>query len=450
MSAVFRKTGLAIAVLVLVVLALLSILLFSHSGNVWLWNQVVQRLEPLSGELISGDLLHGWTFSRLQWEDNTLSFTAEQVDLQWQLTPLIHSELPVQLLRVKGAILALKPAPDAPSLEKTAQQTATSPGTELHIPVNVLIHRIDVQQFSFLSDSVNVKLQSLRTDANLIDSKIQVHNALANHLHVTINETKSDSAPSSKPIELPSVFLPLPVELHQLTLNDALLEVGSEQAGIQEPVDQLTLAFQWRRSQVQNIQLRADSPRASANLQGDIDLTAAYPLNARLVGTLKKGIAEGEAGHQLAGEKVNLSAAGDLNLLRLAMTTTCPFNLALKGTVGAIAPDTPFDLNLNWKDIVWPLSQTPNQTPNQTPSQFHSSRGTANLSGNLKQYQLTMDTFVQVGHRPTTELTVRARGNLEQLELAPLTVKQPPHEHSASPETKAETKAETEGLLELT
>lgn len=450
MSAVFRKTGLAIAVLVLVVLALLSILLFSHSGNAWLWNQAVQRLEPLSGELVSGDLLHGWTFSRLQWEDNTLSFTAEQVDLQWQLTQLIHSELPVQLLRVKGATLTLKPAPDTSSLEKTTQETAVSSDTELHIPVNVLVDRIDVQQFSFLSDSVNVKLQSLSTDARLIDSKIQVHNALANHLHVTINETKSNSAPSSNPIELPSVFLPLPVELHQLMLNDALLEVESEQAGIQEPVDQLTLAFQWRRSHVQNIQLRANSPRASASLQGDIDLTAAYPLNARLVGTLKKGIAEGEAGHQLAGElageKVGLTAAGDLNLLRLAMTTTDPFNLALKGTVGAIAPDTPFDLNLNWKDIVWPPSQTPSQTADQAPSQFHSSRGTASLSGNLKQYQLTMDTFVQVGHRPTTELTVRARGNLEQLELAPLTVKQPPHEHRASPETQAK----TEGLLELT
>ena len=396
----FKKITLAGLPLMLLVAA--SVLLFTHSGNVLLWRQVVHALPALDGKLVQGELQSGWRFENVSWQDPQVAFTARAVTLSWQPMRLLSTlfstrELWVQLLAVEGGRLTVHPS----------QEQTTSANARLDIPLALDVQRIDIDDFQFATTGTDIALGSLSAGVRLQDNRLYIPQMLADNLTVQLAPAV-DNSPASEPpastdlssIRLPTVSLPLPIELNQLTLTDAQYRQGETS----EELKQLTLGFHWQGTQISQLRVAAQQTRGRVRLDGDIDLTGHYPLNLNADVTLLDDFAIPELA-PLKGQALTVQTSGDLASLALKLATEGAVNAALQGQVGLLAPGLPLNLQLQWPQLGWPLSEP----------QFTASDGSLTIGGTIDDYRLALDTVVKVAKQPASHLKLRSTGTLEQL-----------------------------------
>ena len=397
-----KKIVLILLGLPIMPLVAVLVLLFTHNGNVLLWRQVVDALPALNGELVQGELQSGWHFENVSWQDPQVSFTARSLTLTWQparlLTTLFSTrELPVQLLAVEGGRLTVHP---------THEQTASA-SAKLDIPLTLDVQRIDIGDFQFATTGTDVALGSLSANVRLQDNRLHIGQMLADELSVQLAATADDS-PVSEPsasidlssMRLPTVNLPLPIELDQLTLTDARYQQGE----LAQEFKQLTLGFHWQGTRISQLFVAAQHTLGKVRLDGDIDLTGFYPLTLNAEVTLLDDFAVPELA-PLKGQTLTGQASGDLASLALKLTTAGAVSASLQGQVGLFAPGLPLELQLHWPQLGWPLSGP----------QFTASDGSLMLSGTINDYRLALDTVVKVAQQPASRLTLQSSGTLGQL-----------------------------------
>lgn len=387
---------------------LLMYLLFSHSGNVILWNQATRHIDGLSGELVEGKLLTGWTLKNSTLENQFLIFTAETLAVEWRLSALLSRQLPVGLIDVQNSSFVLK----TNSLTDEPKQVDSSNKTFV-IPISITIDKINIEQFEFLSSYVNVSLGSLKSNLVFDHDGLSIEDILARQLKVEIPKKKSSKSANknSEPteVELPTVQLPFAISLKKLFLSDA-----SYQQGIfNETIDALSLSFDAENSQFNNIQLKAEHTLASVSLTGNMTLSDSYPLTANIDATIHKSLLDGE----LENQNFKLHTAGNLRELQLALNASGPVNTELRGSIQPLTRNLPFDFSLNWEKIQWPLSSQ--------PVMVSASHGSLIAAGNLKNYQLQLDSGIQVPQQPETSIVISGEGNLDQLQVEQLRLNSP-------------------------
>jgi|GEM_PF-1760493 len=419
-----KTVALTLLAVPVVLLVCLSLLLFTHSGNALLWRQAVQALPALDGDLVAGELQNGWQLENLSWQDQQVTFTARKVTLAWQPGQLLATlfstrELLVERLAVDGGRLTVHPLP-----EQT--ESSSSALAEFDIPLIVDVQRIDIGDFQFAMTGTDVALETLSASVRLQDNRLRIPTVLADNLTVKLATTDDSSSanqsPASAPpatvdlsaIVLPTVSLPLPIELDQLTLTNARFQQGE----LSEELKHLTLGFHWQGTQVSQLTAAAEQARGTVQLDGDLDLSGHYPLNLSADVTLLDdfGIAELTP---LKGQAVTLHTSGDLTNLALELTSKGAVNGSLQGTVGPFAPDLPLDLQLQWPQLGWPLSAP----------QYTASEGLLSVKGTVNDYRLALDTLVKVADQPATRLKLQSSGSLDnmvvdQLLLSPDRTKQ--------------------------
>ena len=406
-----RKALYTIAAVLVLLVLILATLLFSHTGNVFIWNQVAQRIDALNGELVDGQLLSGWTIEHLSWQDESVNFQSERVHLSWQLSAVLDKKLPIELIEVEQSKLQLSSNNDA------APETEKTPDSEkpLNIPLDITIARINIRDFEFASSAAEVKLDSLSTDAQLISNQLLLKQTRLSALHILIpdsKETKPENTPASdtkEPISLPEVSLPLPIELRDLQLSDGRYQQGS----VNEHVSQLNLSFNWRNTQIDKLKLSVDHDRVSASLNGQINLTKNYPLKADINASLHEPLLDG----MLAGENLTLSTSGDLTQLQLDLQGKGPVTAQITGSIAPIVSDLPFNINLNWQSLSWPLVKEPTLVSTQN--------GNLSLAGSLKGYTIKLSSGLEVPGQPLTDIKLLGKGNLDQLAIEQLLLKEP-------------------------
>ena len=408
------KKGLyAIAAVLAFLVLILVTLLFSHTGNVFIWNQMAQRIDALNGELVDGQLLSGWTIENLSWQDELISFNSERVHLSWQLSAILDKKLPIELIEVEQSKLQLSSSSDAePPPEPELSPAQTKP---LDIPLDITIARINIRNFEFVSPAAAVSLGSLSTDADLLNNQLLLKQTRINKLQVLIpdsNNTQTETTPASEtkePISLPEVRLPLPIELRDLQLTDG----SYQQSSVSEKVSHINLSFNWQETLIEQLNLSIEHDMASANLNGQINLTANYPLKADITADLHKPLLNG----MLTGENLSLNASGDLTQLQLNLQGKGPVTAQITGSVAPIVPDFPFDLNLNWQTLSWPLTDEPKLVSTQD--------GKLSLAGSLKGYTIKLNSGIEVPGQPLTDIKLSGNGDLDQLAIKQLLLKEP-------------------------
>ena len=403
-----RKALYIIATALAIVILLLVFLLFSHSGNVLLWNQATRHVNGLSGELVEGRLLTGWILENLAWENQSLIFKAGRVQINWQLSAILDDQLPVNLVDIQDPSLVLK----AISASDAAEQPPAS-NKPFEMPISITIDKINIEHFEFLSPAANISLSSLKSSLIFDQNGLAIEETLASQLNIHIPETapSKKTAPESEKaaIELPEVQLPFAISLKKLNLADATYQQGI----LSETINTLSLSFNAENSQFNNIQLMADHAMASASLAGEINLSGSYPLSAKIDATILKPMLGGE----LKNQQLKLHTNGSLSDLQLALDASGPVNANLRGSVQPITQDLPFDFSLNWKKIQWPLSSQ--------PVLISASHGSLIAAGHLKGYKLQLDTGIQVPQQPETSIVLSGEGDLGQLQVKQLRLNSP-------------------------
>ncbi|MFK0569537.1 translocation/assembly module TamB domain-containing protein [Endozoicomonas sp.] len=414
-----RKIVLVTVGSLVIVLLLASLLLFTHTGNTFIWRQLNNALPALGGELTEGQLMTGWSIRNLQWQDNLVSFQADEVTLKWQPGKFFTSkELPIQLVDVKGGNLEILPA-----TEETKPPASTTTASTINIPLDILINQINIQNFNFSIAGTRISLETFEASARLQDNQLSIPEMLADNLQILLTSQEGSTAnikastPEKQPttgidlstVTLPEIKLPIPIRLEQFTLTNARYQQGE----INEVLNRLELSFNWQATHITDLKLKADQTRANILLDGHIQLSEHYPLSLNLEATILDDFNIPELA-AIKGEEVSLKASGDLSQLQLQLSTQGAINTSLEGNMAPLAPNFPVNFALKWPKIQWPLQQ-------ETPG-FSASDGLIKMTGNLNQYQLSLATSVKVAEQPVTRLSLQSSGSLEQLTIKELSV----------------------------
>ena len=355
MRSVVRISLPGISTLVIALLLLVVLLLFTHTGNVFIWRQVTNIFPALQGELVEGQILTGWRFHNLQWQDPQISFRANDVTLQWQLNRIFERQLPISLVAIDKAHLTIQSTevtqPTNTVTEKEQSTAEPSPPT-INIPLDILIDKITVRDFQVTVPEAKVALATLEGQLQLQDNRLLIPEGRADNLHILLSE-KPDTGTSAastnaahstalgfSTIKLPEVNLPLPISLQRFVLTNAQFQQG----GMVETLARLQLGLDWQTTQISNLQLSAEQTKANIQLAGAIDLSGDYPLNLEINGTILDdfGIAKLAA---IKGETFTLKASGDLQKLTLDLVTKGAVNASLTGSIELLAPHLPYDLS---------------------------------------------------------------------------------------------------------
>ena len=410
-----RKILYAVVGILALLLLTLVTLLFTHSGNVFLWNQATQRIDSFSGELVDGQLLSGWTMSNIHWQDDSIDFYAQTAHISWQLSDVLNRKLPVELVKVSNSHLHLLSNKLPSNKPPSSPIKVSSSNQPLDIPLDVIVKRIILSDFQFESLAAKVHIGLLITDAQLVHNALIIDQGIVDQLDIAISDSPPDNSPNNQPtvpkeaIPLPRVELPLPIQVGQFQFTNGVYQQGSTR----ELIKKLSLSFNWDKTNISKIQLSVDHALASASLNGNIDLSGSYPLNATIQADLHKPLLDG----MLAGEHLSLTTSGDLMRLSLRLDGKGPVTASAKGIIEPLMPDIPFDLKLEWQALNWPFEAEPKQVLTKNGVLF--------LAGSLKEYKIKLDSSIEIPSQPVTQVQLIGSGDLNKLNIEQFLLKEP-------------------------
>ncbi|WP_257293799.1 translocation/assembly module TamB domain-containing protein [Endozoicomonas sp. YOMI1] len=399
-------------------ITLVSLLLFTHTGNTLLWRQLINALPALDGELAEGQLMTGWNIKNLRWQDSQIAFQADDITLKWQLGKLLTRQLPIQLLEIEGGNLEIQP-----TVAATEPSAPTTPDTTLNFPLDILINQIHIQDFDVTFSGTTVSLDTFAATVRIQNSQLFIPEVRADNLQIVlIGQQSATSTPKAltpnkqtsagidlSRITLPEIKLPMPISLENFTLTNARYQQGD----IDETLKALELSFNWQATHITHLKLKAEQTRANILVNGEIQLSESYPLSLNLDATLLDdfnipGLTA------IKGDKLSLEASGDLSQLQLRLATRGSINTTLEGNIGLFAPNFPLSVALKWPELQWPLQEN---EPGVSVG-----NGLARITGNLNQYQLSLDTSINVAKQPATQLSLVTSGSLQQLNIEALSL----------------------------
>ncbi|WP_232818168.1 autotransporter assembly complex protein TamB [Zobellella maritima] len=397
----FKRVSLGLLALVVLLLVLVAGLLFTHTGNQWLWQLAQRQLPGLSGELVSGQLAYGWQFSRLAYEDESLSVKAEAVTIDWELQQVLDKRFWLKRLDAADLEVSIKALPAG------GDDQSGEPLGEIAPPLLVDLDEIRADRVKISLPGQTIAWQSLLVSARWDNTGMRITGPQMSGLTITLSESGSAGsepaqADPGQPLALPEIRLPFPLQVEQLRLLDSRLV----QNGRAQVLSRLEVNVQGQQSELTIGQFEMDHELASLALTGEATLSGDYPLAMQLDAELHEPLLDG----QLAGQRLALTLSQSVARLkaRLALREGIDADAVLSAAL--LQPELPFDLTLDYKQLGWPLNQ---------PA-WRLEQGKLTLEGNLDGYRLGLNSQAQGPDLPEFAVALTGRGDMSQLTLAPL------------------------------
>ncbi|MGY3942665.1 autotransporter assembly complex protein TamB [Aeromonas tecta] len=432
--------------LIFLLLIGVSLLGFTHQGNKWLWQQAKAALPALKGELVAGQLGYGWTLEGVGWQDELIDVTVERAVLDWDLGKLLQGKLWIKSLEVTHPVVRV--AESEPVAEEPTEPFVWHP-----LPLRIQFDSLKVADLDLAVPGVVVTLKALDIGATLNRKGLIVRGPVLDGLNIVLADapkdaadhkkpadkgkqpakpaqhkatgdqqnkdiasltakspegTKADKSSKSKaaskpePILLPAISLPFPIQLEGLNAS----KLRYQQGELIEGLDTLLLSATAKddRIDIRELSLRHDM--ADLALSGHVRLVDDYPLALTLDAKARKGLKQWE----LDTEQAKLTLDGSVGKLALALQAKGPVAANLKGTLGALDPDLPFDLALDWKRLGWPLHKPAKEEPS-----YQLDKGSLSAKGKLSGYQFALNTAGKGTDVPPFKLAIEGKGDLSQL-----------------------------------
>lgn len=418
-----------------------SLLGFTHQGNKWLWQQARGALPSLKGELVAGQLGYGWTLEGVGWQDELVDVTVERAVLDWDLGKLLQGKLWIKSLAVTRPVVRVaesEPVPEAPS----------EPFVWHPLPLKIQVDSLRVAGLDLAVPGVAVTLKDLEIGATLDRKGLMVRGPVLDGLDIVLAQApkeagskppadkgkkpakqgqgkgepqkakevaakaseerqadkggKGKAANKPEPIVLPEIRLPFPIQLEGLNAT----RLRYQQGELVEGLDTLLLSAKAQDERIDVRELSLRHAMADLALSGHVRLVEDYPLALTLDAKARKGLLE----NQLKGEQANLTLAGSVGKLGLALKAKGPVTANLKGSLSALEPDLPFDLALEWKSLAWPLHKPAKDEPS-----YRLDKGTLSAKGKLSGYQFALKTAGKGTDVPPFKVALSGKGDLGQL-----------------------------------
>jgi len=391
------RIALAVPTTILLVLLLIGGLLLTHPGlQLTLW-AAQKALPQLSVGESQGALMTSFRLSQVEFVDPSLyiDLKANEIELDLDVECLFAPEVCVDKLRIDGLDFALS---DVAASEAPVEETP--PLKEFSLPLPVSVKAIEFADIKLDILGTQVSWQQFTSAVAMQGRVLTLSQTLWQDIQLSIAASEAapssnDTAASPSPIELPEVWIPLDVNVEKIDVRD--FELTGESGVI---VNHLGLSAKAVGNHVAIKQLKLVMPEVDADLRGNIDLLADYPLDAKLNARLKQG--------ELAGQSLALTTAGSVAKLNLDASFDGVIQALLTGDIQPLDPDLPFDATLSQGSLQWPLSGS---------SDYQAQVEKLSLKGSLSGYQVDAKLAAQGEAIPDVDLQLSGQGDLNYIDL---------------------------------
>ncbi len=403
----FVRLALTIPALVLIILLLVGGLLFTNTGlKLALWG-AEKALPQLTVAEADGALMTGFQLSNVAFVDPDLfiDLAVDKLELNLDAQCLLAPSICVDKLGISGLKFAL-----TGTAESDAPVEETPPLTEITLPLPVAVKSIllnDIHldilgtevEWRHFSSSIAMESRYLTLGKTLWqDIALTLptsSEAETNQAKEEVSKVAASSSTTPTHIELPEVWIPLDVDIEQIDIHD--FKMKGESPVI---VNHLGLSAKAADHQVTVRSLLLDMPEIDADLKGEVDLQAGYPLDVQLNAMLKES--------DLNGQTLALAAKGSVEKLVLDARFGGVIEALLKGKLEPLNSDLPFDAKLTKGKLAWPLTGK---------SDYQAQIESLTLIGSLSGYDVDSKLAAQGTEIPDVDLHLSGTGNLEYIDL---------------------------------
>jgi translocation and assembly module TamB len=395
-----------LALILLLIIAIASLLYTSAGVKIAVWG-AMKALPALSVESSNGALLKGFQLNNIQYKDDIVDLSADNVNLTLDDNCLLMPEICVTELGLTGLRFTMPELP--PSQPDIAAEPEAAPITEIVMPLPIRIDRVrfddivlDIlgnkvawKQFSTAAELEGSHLTLKPTDWQGIDL------TLAPAPEVDSSEPIESVADSPvQPIVLPEVILPMSFNIECFTIKDFKLNGDTPQA-----VDLLELVATANGSDIDVSKLALVVPQAKLDATANITLTGDYPLVLDAVTDI--------ALEPLQGHNLTLKASGSLAKLTLDASLKGTIDAILAGDLSPLDPKLPFNLAMSSQHIQWPID---------TKAEFEVENTALNAEGSLDGFTFNVQSKIDGDPMPAVALNLTGDGDLNKVTLTSLKV----------------------------
>ncbi|MGL5431197.1 MAG: autotransporter assembly complex protein TamB [Vibrio sp.] len=379
--------------------------LFTNAGlQAVLWG-AQSALPQLQVAQAQGALFPRFTLQGVSYADRDLNLTLAAQTFSLAINPncLLEPSVCINELTLKGLRLDLPSLPESSTELEPAVES--EPLTSLSTPIPIRVGKLALQDIQLNILGQQLAWQQLTTRATWQANRLRIGQtewqgirlALAESQAEPSSETQASATSHVPPIVLPSVLIPLQIELERFDVRDFQLQQATPIV-----VNHFGFAARAFEHQVSISSLELNMPELVAELQGQVTLNHDYPLQLELKSQLRLA--------DFNGQTLNLSAQGSLADLQLQARLDKLAQAELRAQLNLLATDLPFDLQLSQVRAQWPML-------GEADYQFQVPKLRAN--GSLASYQITLqNAALQGADLPDLSLTLNGQGNLDQIALS--------------------------------
>ncbi len=404
---IFKWTGLVGCGLLLVLSLVLYYLLFTLSGA----QQALRLAQRFTAGVvvIEANITGGCVWSGLDLEKvrvqvpGVVQVDAAALSLSYDLpSALIRGTFRAELIESRQLSVELlqrgelQPAEPEPAAEDVAPTQAAAP-FRLHFPLTLVVDKLKVSDFAYLSPIVDVKIKDFTAALQAVDDTATMTEAEAEHLSVHLKDDSypavasealavrlaaiaqgkeakpfvdpAESARAQNPpkpnnvtgfdggdgkIELlPTVFLPLDVSVLNLEVRDGRYYQASFDTG---RTDYLNLSATWKGTHLSVLKLAAVHPQGEAVISGSMDFKDYFLLDFNL--SAAGSISEQNRqflGGLLYGLQGRAKVSGPLTDLNLDLQLLNPKDTQIKARLNCLSSLLPLEVQLSSPELTYPL-----------------------------------------------------------------------------------------------
>jgi len=393
-----KRIGLGGLVLILSLSVIASVLLLTPVGTSlvkWGGNKFV---DGLNIEQAQGALLIDLHLEKVTYQAQGIDLKAQDLSLDITPSALLHKELKVDLIALKGVQFSYQAMSQPPQAE---EEKSTSSG-QINLPLSINLNKIVVDDAHLDMLGNKIDWDHFSTALTLSGKTLTLKPTLWQKLNVYLAKTQeAKTAPQSTPshqqrIVLPKVELPLDINVQGVKLEQFAL-YQAERKKAQVIINEFFFNLVAQKSKMKIEKLHLNMPEVVLDAKLALTLDKNYPLDVNLNADIKMPLAK--------NHKVVLDASGDLADLKAHLDLSGPQQAKIIAQLNALDPNLPFDVHLTSTKLGYPI---------QTLSDYRIENTDFSAKGSLKKFVLNLKAKTMGTQAPHSDVFVTGNGGLGQ------------------------------------
>lgn len=388
----------------------------------------------------SGTLNKNLTLTHASWSMTGIKVELKDFHLAWKPICLLQKQLCINTLNAANIEVkidtSLQSESTSNNIDIELQNTAP---TELVLPFGISLDTANINGINIEVDDMRFAADHIETSATWFAEGLTVQQLTSEGLSILIptNDetvaTASDAsidtamATESKPTppiddnkeddwalaHLPQVFMPFPLNIKSLSLNNSRIQIGERQ----DLFPHAELQGQFKRYQLNLEHLMIAHTDGKVSVNGKLALEQDYPLSLDIEAELAQLAELPELTHQ----QLKLKLTESLGQLKINAVAEGDADFSLDGEITLKEPTLPYKAKLEKARLQWPLKHAEYLVNDLTlDTQGSLTQQTANIDGNIiTPFHRVLTIHSQLEHQ-NTKLAIKqfnAKGELGDINV---------------------------------